>query len=55
MRILKTFIDPNQRYLECKYKNNYPTYWLEEKEMDIWNTGMAKNYRTYVPIGYVHN
>ena len=54
MWILKTFTDPAQRYLECKYKNNYPTYWFEEKEIDIWSTGMNKDYRIYVPIGYVY-
>ena len=54
MRILKTFIDPNQRYLECKYKNNYPTYWLNLMELNNWSTGTHKDFRKYVPIGYVH-
>lgn len=55
MKLLKTFIDRRQRYLECEYRNKCPTYWLKEKEMDIWSIGMTEDFRTYIPIGYVHN
>ena len=54
MRILKTFIDPNQRYLECEYRNKCPTYWLAVKEMDMWSSSMPEEIRTYTPIGYVY-
>ena len=53
MWILKTYRYKHP-YLECEYRNSYPTYWFKEKEMEIWSTGMTKNCRTYVPIGYVY-
>lgn len=55
MWIIKTFIHPNHPYLECKYRDSYPTYWLNLKELDIWNTGMTEDFRKHIPIGYVHN
>lgn len=54
MWILKTFINPKHQYLECEYRNSYPTYWLSSLELDIWDTGMNKDFRKYVPIGYVY-
>lgn len=54
MWLLKTFMDPKQQYLECEYKNNYPTSWLDVMELDIWSTGMTEDFRTYIPIGYVY-
>ena len=54
MKLLKTFIDRRQRYLECEYKNNYATYWFKEQELDTWSRGMTEDFRTYIPIGYVY-
>ena len=53
MWILKTYRHKHP-YLECEYRNSYPTYWFNEKELDIWSTGLTENYRTYIPIGYVY-
>ena len=55
MRIVKTFMHPKHPYLECEYRNSYPTYWLKIKELDIWNTGMTEDFRKHIPIGYVYN
>ena len=55
MWIVKTFIHPKHPYLECKYRGSYTTYWLNLKELDIWNTGMTEDFRKHIPIGYVHN
>ena len=54
MWILKTFMHPKQYYLECEYMNNYPTYWFNALELDIWSTGMPEKIRTYLPIGYAY-
>ena len=54
MELLKTFINPSQQYLECEYKNKYPFYWLNLKELDIWSTGMIKDFRKQIPIGYTY-
>ena len=54
MWILKTFVNPRQQYLECEYRNIYPTYWLDALELDIWSTGMAEDFRKHIPIGYTH-
>ena len=55
MWILKTFMNPKHQYVECKYRNNFPTYWLKPMELDIWGTGMTEDFRTYTPIGYARN
>ena len=55
MWILKTFMNPRHQYLECEYRNSYPSYWLNPKELDIWSTGMSEDFRKHIPIGYVHN
>ena len=53
MWILKTFRHKHP-YLECEYKNNYPTYWFKEQKLNICSLCMPKALRTYVPIGYVY-
>ena len=53
MKLLKTFIDSSQQYLECEYTNKYPTYYLNYKVLDLWSTGMTEDFRTYIPIGYI--
>lgn len=54
MKLLKTFIHHKHPYLECKYRDSYPTYWLNIKELDIWNTGMTEDFRKHIPRGYVY-
>lgn len=54
MKLLKTFIHHKHHYLECKYRDSYPTYWLNIKELDIWNTGMTEDFRKHIPRGYVY-
>ena len=54
MKLLKTFIDRRQQYLECEYESKYPTYWFKEQELNIWSLCTPKEIRTYVPIGYVY-
>lgn len=54
MWLLKTFMNTKHQYVECKYRNNFPTYWLKPMEWDIWSTGMPKDFRKYIPIGYVY-
>ena len=54
MWLLKTFVNPRQQYLECEYRDNYPTYWLDALKLDIWSTGMTEDFRTYIPIGYMY-
>ena len=54
MWLLKTSTTTRQLYLECEYRNNYPTYWLNLMELDNWSTGTPKDFRKYIPIGYVY-
>ena len=54
MKLLKTFADLRQRYLEWEYKDNCITYWFKEQELDTWHTCTPENFRTYLPIGYVY-
>lgn len=54
MRLLKTSIDPIQVYVECEYKNIYPTYLLSFEELHVWSTCIPEKYRADVPIGYVY-
>ena len=54
MWIVKTFMHPRHPYLECEYRNSYPSYWLNPKELDIWGSSIPEEIRTYIPIGYVY-
>ena len=54
MKLLKTFIDRRQQYLECEYESKYPTYWFKEQELNIWSLCTPREIRTYVPIGYIY-
>lgn len=55
MWLLKTFMHSRHPYLECEYRNSYPTYWLKLKELDIWSISMTEDFRKHIPIGYIHN
>ena len=54
MKLLKTFADLRQRYLEWEYKDNCITYWFKEQELNIWSRCMPEKIKTYLPIGYVY-
>ena len=54
MWLLKTSTTSRKLYLECEYRNNYPTYWLNLMELDNWSTGTHKDFRKFIPIGYTH-
>ena len=54
MWLLRTSTTYRQLYLECEYRNNYPTYWLNLMELDNWSTSTSKDFRQYVPIGYTY-